>query len=110
MILPALNSVTSLEMAALADHPRHFIHRDIITLLTELSDAGLIGSELGDGGYIRWFNKKACTTSYWIAGEYQYTDARNRKQTALYITKDLLTVLADRVDCDVTRPLFVSMI
>ncbi|AZE12645.1 hypothetical protein C4K10_4379 [Pseudomonas chlororaphis subsp. aureofaciens] len=110
MILPAHDSVTSLEMAMLANRPRRFIHRDITTLLTKLSDAGLIGSEVGDGGLLRWFNKKACTASYWVAGEYQYTDSRNRKQTALYIAKNFLMVIAGRIDCDVTRRLYVSMI
>ena len=110
MTLPACNTVTSLEMAVLTNRHRRFIHRDLLILLSKLKDAGLIGEQIGDGGLVRWFNKKSEVISYWVAGEYQYFDSRNRKQTALYIAKDFLVVVAGRVDCDVTRKRYVSMI
>lgn len=110
MTQPASNTVTSLEMATITNRPRRFIHRDMMILLAKLADAGLVDAEIGDGGLVRWFNTKAGVSSYWVAGEYQYVDSRNRKQTALYITKDFLVVVAARIDCDVTRKKYVSMI
>lgn len=104
------HAITSLDMAALTDRPRRFIHRDVMILLGKLADAGLVGKEIGDAGLARWFNKKADISSYWVAGEYQYFDLRNRKQTALYIAKDFLMIVAGRIDCDVTRKKYVSMI
>ncbi|MFW9100200.1 hypothetical protein ACOI8A_08685 [Pseudomonas sp. P4795] len=104
------HTITSLNMAALTDRPRRFIHRDILNLLAKLADAGLVGSEIGDGGLARWFNKKTDVTSYWVAGEYEYLDLRNRKQTAIYIAKGFLMIVAGRIDCDVTRKKYISMI
>lgn len=104
------HAITSLDMATVTNRPRRFIHRDIMNLLAKLEDAGLVGGEIGDGGLSRWFNKKADVTSYWVAGEYEYLDLRNRKQTALYIAKDFLMIIAGRIDCDVTRKKYVSMI
>ncbi|TBN49846.1 hypothetical protein [Pseudomonas sp. BGI-2] len=105
-----VHTITSLDMAALTDRPRRFIHRNITTLLEKLADAGLVGKQIGDAGLVRWFNKKADVSSYWVAAEYQYLDLRNRKQTALYIAKDFLMMIAGRIDCDVTRKKYVSMI
>lgn len=104
------NSVTSLEMSVLTNRPRRFIHRDLMTLLEKLADAGLVGKEVGDKGLLRWFNKKATCLSYWVAGEYQYVDVRNRKQTALNVSKEFLLIVIGRIDCDVARRLYVSMI
>ncbi|ETK22073.1 hypothetical protein [Pseudomonas sp. FH1] len=109
MTHPTLHTVTSLDMAALTNRPRRFIHRDLMTLFTKLADAGLVGKEVGDGGLVRWFNKKAEASSYWVGGEYQYLDLRNRKQTALYIAKDFLMVVAARIDCDATRKKYISL-
>ena len=104
------NTVTTLDMSALTNRPRRFIHRDLVTLLDKLVDAGLVGTEIGDKGLLRWFNRKASCLSYWVAGEYHYVDARNRKQTALYLSKDFLLIVIGRIDCDVARRLYVSMV
>jgi len=57
------------------------------------------------GGLIR----KPKPAPYWVGGEYQYLDLRNRKQTALYIAKDFLMVVAARIDCDATRKKYISL-